>query len=97
MLRLRVDHTDNSVFIASAPGLPTIKNRSGRSTYLCPKTDCVEAALSKRGARLRYALQGRALSGRIRKRVLVWPLDAGLIKQALAICDQSGKTCQNTH
>jgi predicted RNA-binding protein YlxR (DUF448 family) len=95
MLRLRVDHVDGSVFIASAPGMPTIKNRSGRSAYLCLNSECLEEALKKKGSKLRYALQGRQPKHKAR-RELVWPLDDALIKQALVICEQARKTCQNS-
>jgi hypothetical protein len=96
MLRLRVDHLGGSVFIASAPGLPTIKNRSGRSAYLCLNTACLEEALKKKGSRLRYALQGRQLPQHKIKPKLAWPLDSELIKQALVICEHAEKTCKNS-
>ena len=96
MLRLRVDHDNGSVFIASAPGLHTIKNRMGRSAYLCLNTACLEDALKKKGSKLRYALQGRQLPQRKKRQELAWPLDDALIKQALVICEHAEKTCQNS-
>jgi hypothetical protein len=96
MLRLRVDPADGSIFIASAPGLPTVKNRNGRSAYLCLNTACLEDALKKKGSRLRYALQGRRLPQHKKRSELAWPLDNELIKQALAICEHQDKTCQNS-
>jgi len=85
MIRLTVDYRSNEVRFnqgSATEGAIVL----GRSAYLCGSKRCFSEAL--KGARLKFALEGRRSKISANKRQIRWPLEPQLIKLISSKCTE---------
>jgi len=90
LIRFTVDHASGKVYL-NPHGNKVVH---GRSAYLCKKAACLDQAL--KGTRLKIALSGQIKKGKPKRRVIQWPLEPQLIKDAERLCTEELKRCENT-